>query len=616
MWPLAAAGTVLSRWREGALLSGDFGEQYRTYQKAFFGVTGAVGPISIYSPGHFGLLLASLTQVRDGVWMPTHWSLARRAALLYRCARRVASWSYWPKQLAQPQRQLGQALRRHALPGLVIPAVVVPRMPGRPHALVGPVRAEVRRAAACITPPAAAGWVLDHLCVVPCQTVRWCHAINAPRMCREFEATDLLARPCWELTRHARGVGLRKSDEPWRLPRWLAGGDALRMASSACLAVFRRVRAGGRCQAMLRDRLRGLRIEAEPAPAPWASAESRMQAFLSRDPSAAFVKDDKSWALWRAPARTLHAMTLAMIERSAQWRRIDLCKDVIALWMWATGVVGLPPLLRRGHVAELQAPTLWPLVKSKCFTGHGEHVCTTPGHACVRRVCSFARIPWKSGWRILARGLQGIQEHSSFSWECWSMADVAGHVRRGVAAVRPGGGVCSGCHGPAAPLSVHAFDAGQAFEMVSEVLVLLGFREAWRRFAGETAQTAISVGRGRRCWTRPGRTARRRSVALSAAQLEKGLWCSLQQCFAMYGSVAYQQGGAPTGGITSRPALGLALGLLESRAADPGSIFVVRYVDDLLVVDGGWCDECVGKYIRHVYSVCTVARQWWVDPVA
>lgn len=78
------------------------------------------------------------------------------------------------------------------------------------------------------------------------------------------------------------------------------------------------------------------------------------------------------------------------------------------------------------------------------------------------------------------------------------MNEIANKVRCGVARLRPGQGVCRCCGGPAPPLAVSAYDAGQAFEMVTEGEVMCGYRAAWQHFAAVTGEPCISVGRGRR----------------------------------------------------------------------------------------------------------------------
>lgn len=141
--------------------------------------------------------------------------------------------------------------------------------------------------------------------------------------------------------------------------------------------------------------------------------------------------------------------------------------------------------------------------------------------------------------------------------------------------------------------------------MVTEGEVLCGYRAAWQHFVAVTGELCISVGRGRRYWSRAGASDRRRTWLLDGPQLERGLWCSLQQAFAMYGDVSYAQSGVPTGGITSRPALGLALGHKEFRAGLPGGghmVFALRYVDDLLLVVCGMCSGCVEAMVQGVYG--------------
>lgn len=137
--------------------------------------------------------------------------------------------------------------------------------------------------------------------------------------------------------------------------------------------------------------------------------------------------------------------------------------------------------------------------------------------------------------------------------------------------------------------------------------MLLGFRAAWARYTSRTGKQHVSIGRGRRYAFEVGYTrALDRFFVLSGGQLAKALWCSLQQRFALYGGVAFIQDGIPTGGITSRPALSLALGHMEAQSRIPAfgkkTFWAVRYVDDVFSVAGGLCPACVERTIQHVYG--------------
>lgn len=62
---------------------------------------------------------------------------------------------------------------------------------------------------------------------------------------------------------------------------------------------------------------------------------------------------------------------------------------------------------------------------------------------------------------------------------------------------------------------------------------------------------------------------------------------------------------SPQGGITSHPALSLALGHMEEQSRIPDferAFWAVRYVDDVFSVAGGLCPACVERTIQHVYG--------------
>ena len=51
---------------------------------------------------------------------------------------------------------------------------------------------------------------------------------------------------------------------------------------------------------------------------------------------------------------------------------------------------------------------LFGLVKSKCYDDSGRHLCTKLGHSCVRRVIDASGDPFRSSWRVAARGVRAV----------------------------------------------------------------------------------------------------------------------------------------------------------------------------------------------------------------
>lgn len=236
---------------------------------------------------------------------------------------------------------------------------------------------------------------------------------------------------------------------------------------------------------------------AEQAPAPplWAQAEARMEEFCRR--SEVLVPDDKCPnAMWGGPREALHRTALGLLEADPRWTWMPFSVAQAALVGWAIARFGLQPFLRaRMPMTSPDAPAMFVFVKTKCFDEEGGRRCEKLSHACVRRIVSFRRTACRSGWRVLSRALQGVADLGGFGWEVRALSEVVPRLRAGAAGLRPCGPRCRRCGGPAAPLGVHAYDAGQAFEACSAEQALEGLRAAWRAFESRTGAKAVSVAR-------------------------------------------------------------------------------------------------------------------------
>lgn len=222
----------------------------------------------------------------------------------------------------------------------------------------------------------------------------------------------------------------------------------------------------------------------------------------------------------------------------------------------------------------------------------------------MRRVCDFSSTPWRRGWRVISRAVQGLQQLGAFGWAVWSPSEVASALREAVEGLAPGQTCCRWCGGEAPRRCVATFDASQAFEMTPEDEVLAGLSAAWGQFRRVSGCATVSVHRGPRYRVRAGRpTDRSLWWVLGEEQVSCAVWHALQNRFVVFGDQVFSMAGVPIGGIVSCPMLGLALGLREQRHRPcPSHVCCLRFVDDLLVVTSSICLQCVARWVQEVYS--------------
>eukprot|EP00972_Heterocapsa_arctica_P021631 3180456-Heterocapsa_arctica.AAC.1 len=75
-----------------------------------------------------------------------------------------------------------------------------------------------------------------------------------------------------------------------------------------------------------------------------------------------------------------------LLQDHATWKhRPDITLDDVTKYLWARASLGLPSWLRKSSSSSCSPPSMFPLVKSKCYADSGEHICAKPGHSCWRR---------------------------------------------------------------------------------------------------------------------------------------------------------------------------------------------------------------------------------------
>ena len=130
------------------------------------------------------------------------------------------------------------------------------------------------------------------------------------------------------------------------------------------------------------------------------------------------IGDDKGHSkIWVADQVDLCRYVAECVEMDQTWsRRDDLRPRDVSVWLWARAFWGLPAWLRRGKLAtvgNVKFPTVFPLVKGKCFSVTGTRKCQKAGHSCMRRVVDCAGALGAKGNVVIGRAGRGFLQRSS-----------------------------------------------------------------------------------------------------------------------------------------------------------------------------------------------------------
>jgi len=123
----------------------------------------------------------------------------------------------------------------------------------------------------------------------------------------------------------------------------------------------------------------------------------------------ALVGDDRDASkMWLVEACPMFLHLLSAILADPAWIRMpSISTDDVVRMMWAKCYLGLPAWLRRG-ATRCRPPSVFPLIKSKCWADSGIRLCVKAGHSCWRRVIGSGEQPWASGWRTMGRAARGV----------------------------------------------------------------------------------------------------------------------------------------------------------------------------------------------------------------
>ena len=609
----------------GALgLALPFKHLYTLQIRETFAKDGMVGPINLFEWKRVGLLIMYLCCHRPFLCNPP-WFRDSLAKFWYFVADRIDEFVVKPSQRAVVRKNIDYFLQKLQLPGLFIPLFIVPgelKLMRRN----GWVLSSVKMALQAIRCKPARAWIVRHLRLCFGKRGVWSDLINAKRICRDAvmqvdqrELRDSGVSP---------PEGLGRLPGAWRLPVWPVVDRLLKKLSnvwdrwSMCLEVSDQVRFKGR-NALQSGLLRSWFPDPPPE---WLALQSPMEVVAPDLRGKAVIGDDKDHSkIWVADRGDLCRYVAECVETDKSWaRRDDLRPRDVSVWLWARAFWGLPAWLRRGRLAttgKVKFPTVFPLVKGKCFNVTGSRTCEKAGHSCMRRVVDCAGAPGAKGNVIIGRAGRAFLDSSGISAEVFNISRVRARIQQAMDGLSaPATCLCQRCGRATGSVSIVTLDADQAFEACSAGAVLQAWDAVEHVIQERTGSRFVLVKRGKKEITSfsSGFKSGWWSISLDVVRqaIRAFSWVSLV-CVA--GSV-YELKGLPIGGVLSGLCLSVVLGKQEyewnanrlgqiEAGFDFGlfrvsqCVAVLRYVDDILLISVRYCRQCLVEFAKKSYSI-------------
>ena len=212
----------------------------------------------------------------------------------------------------------------------------------------------------------------------------------------------------------------------------------------------------------------------EAKPPLWDQMEQPMRGVMHQ--GWALIGDDRdAGKVWRVrPEEMFLHMTSAMLDDPATWCPWpDLHPDQVVSYMWARSKLGLPGWLRKSAAPTCRPPSVFPLVKSKCFLDDGTRRCTKVAHSCWRRVIDCSGLPFARGWKAIARAARAVVRTSGLSRELFNIAQLRPELQEGLLRLNaPPVCKCSRCGAALQGITIVTADIDQAFEACPAEAVL------------------------------------------------------------------------------------------------------------------------------------------------
>ena len=609
----------------GALgLALPFKQLYTLQIRETFAKEGVLGPINLFEWRRVGLLIMYLCCHRPFLCSPP-WFRDSLARFWYFVADRIDDFVVKPSQRAVVRKNIGYFLKKLQLPGLFVPLFLVP---GELKLMrqKGWVLSSVKMALQAMRCKPARAWIVRHLRLCFGKRGVWSDLINAKKICRD--AVVQVDRSELEDSGVPAPKGLNRLPGAWRLPVWPVVDKLVKKLCkvwdrwSICLGASDQVRFKGRNG--LQSGL--LRSCFPDAPSEWFALQSPMDLVAPDLRGKAVIGDDKDHSkIWVADQGDLCRYVAECVEMDKSWaKRDDLRPRDVSVWLWARAFWGLPAWLRRGKLAtsgNVKFPTVFPLVKGKCFSVTGSRKCEKVGHSCMRRVVDCAGAPGAQGNKIIGRAGRAFLDRSGISAEVFNISRVRARIQHAMDGLSaPATCSCQRCGCATGSVSIVTLDADQAFEACSASAVLQAWDAVEHVIQERIGSRVVLVKRGKKEVTSLSSDFKSGWWSISLDVVRQAIrafsWVSLV-CVA--GSV-YELKGLPIGGVLSGLCLSVVLGKQEyewhanridqiKAGFDFGSfrvnqcVAVLRYVDDILLISLRYCRQCLVEFAKKSYSI-------------
>ena len=167
-------------------------------------------------------------------------------------------------------------------------------------------------------------------------------------------------------------------------------------------------------------------------------------------------------------------MASGMLSDPGTWcPRSDLHPDQVTSYMWARSKLGLPDWLRRSNATACRPPSVFPLVKSKCYRDDGTRLCTKKAHSCWRRVIDCSGLPFARGWKAVARAARAVVKASKLTRELFNISHLRPELQACLLQLdAPPLCHCARCGAALPGITIVTADVDQAFEACSAASVL------------------------------------------------------------------------------------------------------------------------------------------------
>lgn len=604
----------------------DFRSAYRHVQQHRFAQSGVLGPLNIYSPGHWRLLLLFVGSFGASVhWacVDKHWRSPCSAILLWKKAK---LWLVG-RRLQLAQKKFDDLLHSRRLPSTRGFTITVPQ-----RCFIPAVKSALRLGVA--SQPSwdkmMRNYVVESTRIAVGKVRTFADKQNCAQQAQVFDWDEVRQCSDSELADAVRATGARRVETNWRVPMPSTREDDLSSVKQ-CLR--------GWCGAFLSPKVaktcRGHAARQLEATRAWKMHRQRVVALtaehehifsqFSAGKQEVICPDDKMKQYkWIVPKKTYFLMMAFFVCVSSAWCAVDMSVEEAQAWCVALLTAFVPARLRRqfGVVpGRWFLPYCYNSMKPKCFS-NGRRSCEKPGHSCMRRIVSYVKWPARRMWRQAGRALTFILQMTICTDEIWALNTARRDLERKMARLLPArqAGRCDRCHGACAEIQGITADAGQFFECVSAFQACSALDEVLT-LARKNGHTTVTVV-GSRVVFLGGcifRSLRRCRVFF----MEDLYWlfaaaCSLR--FAYTGTQVWSFSGLPIGGLLSKVAASTVLGWQEHcwnfdqnrrQVAQfwwddrlwSHSVARGRYVDDLIWFSRSLCTGCLEEGVQHAYSV-------------